>query len=73
MFVLDEFGYFIASKTGAEPLFEIFTTAYERASVVLINNLAFEQRTEVLGPERLAGVARDQLTHRCVLVGTSGE
>jgi DNA replication protein DnaC len=71
--VLDEFGYVPASKAGAELLFDVIATAYERSSVVLTTNLPFEHWTEVLGNERLTGAALDRLTHRCHIVETTGE
>ena len=52
LLVLDEFGYVPASKAGAELLFDVIGTAYERTSVVLTTNLPFENWTEVLGSER---------------------
>ena len=73
LLVLDEFGYGPASKAGAELLFDVIATAYERSSIVLTTNLGFEQWTEILGPERLTGAALDRLTHRCVIVETTGE
>ena len=73
LLVLDEFGYVPASKAGAELLFDVIATAYERSSIVLTTNLGFEQWTEILGPERLTGAALDRLTHRCVIVETTGE
>jgi DNA replication protein DnaC len=73
LLVLDEFGYVPASKSGAELLFDVIGTAYERSSVILTTNLAFENWTEVLGNERLTGAALDRLTHRCHIVETTGE
>src|SRR5216684_4622466 len=64
LLVLDELGYVPATKTGAELLFDVVATAYERSSIVLTTNLGFEQWTEILGPERLTGAALDRLTHR---------
>jgi len=63
--VLDERGYVPASKVGSELLFEVIGQAYERQSLVVTTNLAFEKGTEVLGSERLTGAALDRLTHRC--------
>ena len=57
MLILDELGYVPASKAGAELLFDVIATAYERTSVVLTTNLGFEHWTEVLGNERLTGAA----------------
>ena len=73
LLVLDEFGYVPASKAGAELLFDVIGTAYERSSVILTTNLAFENWTEVLGNERLTGAALDRITHRCHIVETTGE
>jgi DNA replication protein DnaC len=73
LLVLDEFGYVPASKVGAELLFDVISTAYERTSVMVTTNLPFESWTEVLGSERLTGATLDRLTHRCQIIETKGE
>ncbi len=73
LLILDELGYVPASKTGAELLFDVIATAYERNSVLITTNLPFENWTEVLGNERLTGAALDRLTHRCHILETKGE
>ncbi len=73
LLVLDELGYVPASKVGAELLFDIISTAYERQSLIVTTNLPFENWTEVLGSERLTGAALDRLTHRCHIIETTGE
>ena len=73
LLVLDEFGYVPASKVGAELLFDVISTAYERTSVIVTTNLPFEQWTEVLGSERLVGATLDRLTHRCHILEATGE
>ncbi len=73
LLILDELGYVPASKAGAELLFDVIATAYERQSVIVTTNLPFENWTEVLGNERLTGAALDRLTHRCHIVETKGE
>jgi DNA replication protein DnaC len=65
--------YVPASKAGAELLFEVIGEAYERQSLVITMNLAFENWTEVLGSERLTGAALDRLTHRCHILEFTGE
>ena len=57
LLVLDELGYVPASKAGAELLFDVIATAYERNSLIVTTNLPFENWTEVLGSERLTGAA----------------
>ena len=73
LLVLDELGYVPASKLGAELLFDVIGTAYERMSLIVTTNLPFENWTEVLGSERLTGAALDRLTHRCHILETRGE
>ena len=73
LLILDELGYVPASKAGAELLFDVIATAYERNSLIVTTNLPFENWTEVLGSERLTGAALDRLTHRCHILETKGE
>jgi DNA replication protein DnaC len=73
LLVLDELGYVPASKVGAELLFDVISTAYERSSVIVTTNLPFEEWKEVLGSERLTGATLDRLTHRCTIVETGKE
>jgi DNA replication protein DnaC len=73
LLILDELGYVPASKAGAELLFDVIGTAYERTSVIVTTNLPFEQWPEVLGSERLTGAALDRLTHRCTILETGKE
>jgi DNA replication protein DnaC len=73
LLVLDEFGYVPASQVGAELLFDVISTAYEKTSVIVTTNLPFERWTEVLGNERLVGATLDRLTHRCHLLEATGE
>src|SRR5207244_2818017 len=73
LLVLDELGYVPASQVGAELLFDVISTAYERSSVIVTTNLPFESWTEVLGSERLTGATLDRLTHRCTIVETGQE
>ena len=73
LLILDELGYVPASKMGAELLFDVISTAYERSSVIVTTNLPFEQWTEVLVSERLTGATLDRLTHRCAMVETGAQ
>ena len=73
LLVLDEFGYVPASQVGAELLFDVISTSYERTSVIVTTNLPFEEWKEVLGSERLTGATLDRLTHRCTIIETGRE
>ena len=73
LLILDELGYVPASKLGAELLFDVISTAYERTSIIVTTNLPFENWTDVLGSERLTGATLDRLTHRCHIIECNGE
>lgn len=73
LLVLDELGYVPASKLGAELLFDVISSAYERHSVIITTNLPFERWVEVLGCERLTGAILDRLTHRCHIIECNGD
>ena len=73
LLILDELGYVPATKVGAELLFDVISTAYERTSMIVTTNLPFENWTEVLGSERLTGATLDRLTHRCHILETRDE
>ncbi len=62
-----------ASKPGAELLFDVISTAYERTGVIAATNLPFERWSEVLGCERLTGAALDRQTHRCHIIECNGD
>ena len=73
LLVLDELGYVPASKVGAELLFDVISSAYERTSLIVTTDLPFQFWTEVFGFERLTGATLDRLTHRCQIIETKGE
>jgi DNA replication protein DnaC len=73
LLILDELGYVPASKLGAELLFDVISTAYERTSMIVTTNLPFERWIEVLGCERLTGATLDRLTHRCHILEANGQ
>src|SRR5262249_19704208 len=73
LLVLDELGDVPTSKVGAELLFDVISTAYERTSVIVTTNLPFQQGTEGLGSGRLAGARWDRLAPRCHIGEAPGE
>ena len=73
LLIIDELGFVLLSRTGAELFFETFSECHEHGSILSRTNLAFGERPEVFGSERLVGALLDRLTHHDHIVVTSAE
>ncbi len=63
LLILDDFGLYPLSPQAAQDMYEIIAERYERASIILTSNRAFEEWTEVFNNDLLASAALDRLTH----------
>ena len=63
MLILDDFGLYPLTPQSAQDLYEIIAERYERASIIITSNRAFEEWAEVFGNDLLASAALDRLTH----------
>jgi len=73
LIVLDELGFIPFSPTGAQLIFQLCSTLYERVSMVVTTNLRFADWTQVFGDERLTAALLDRLTHRAHILEFTGE
>lgn len=71
--IVDELGYVPFSRTGAQLLFEFFSSKYERGSIIITTNLNFANWTQVFQDERLTGALLDRVTHHCHIIQIDGE
>lgn len=71
--ICDELGYVPFSKTGAELLFQFFSSRHERGSSILTSNLDFAEWTQVFGDEKLTAALLDRLTHRAHILMMNGD
>jgi len=63
LLILDDFGLYSLTPQAAQDLYEIISERYERASIILTSNRAFEEWAEVFNNDLLASAALDRLTH----------
>ena len=73
LLIIDELGFVPLSKTGAELLFELISQRYERGATLITSNLAFDERTETFGAERLTRALLDRLTHHVHILEMNGD
>ncbi|MEA3485779.1 MAG: IS21-like element helper ATPase IstB [Candidatus Aerophobetes bacterium] len=71
--IIDELGYVPFSRSGAQLLFEFFSSKYERGSIIITTNLDFANWTQVFQDERLTGALLDRITHHCHIIQIKGE
>jgi DNA replication protein DnaC len=63
LLLLDDFGLQTISPQAAQDLYEIITQRYEKGSLIVTSNRAFEEWGEVFSNDLLASAALDRLTH----------
>jgi DNA replication protein DnaC len=63
LLILDDFGLYPLTAQAAQNLYEIINERYERASIIVTSNRAFEEWAEVFANDLLASAALDRLTH----------
>jgi DNA replication protein DnaC len=63
LLVLDDFGLQALSAQAVQDLYELITERYERGSLIITSNRAFEEWAEVFNNDLLASAALDRLTH----------
>jgi DNA replication protein DnaC len=63
LLVLDDFGLQTLSAQAVQDLYEIITERYERGSLIITSNRAFDEWAEVFNNDLLASAALDRLTH----------
>ncbi|HEY6543082.1 MAG TPA: IS21-like element helper ATPase IstB [Ktedonobacteraceae bacterium] len=75
LIVLDELGFIPFTASGAQLLFQLCSSLYERVAVIVTTNLRFAEWSSVMGgDERMSAALLDRLTHRATIlefVGTS--
>jgi DNA replication protein DnaC len=73
LLIIDELGYLPMDKGRANLFFQLVNRCYERTSIIISTNRAFNQWGEVLGDEVIAGAVLDRLLHHGHIIAIQGE
>jgi DNA replication protein DnaC len=73
LLVLDDFGLQPLSSAAAQDLYDILSERYERGSIIVTSNRAFEEWPAAFGNDLLASAALDRLTHHAHSLIIRGE
>jgi len=71
--VLDDFGLQPVSAQGVQDLYDIINERYERGSIIVTSNRAFEEWGEPFANDLLASAALDRLTHHAHILTIKGQ
>ena len=71
--LIDELGYVPFEREATDLLFQVISQRYERASLVITTNLAFEQWTQIFPDAMAARAVIDRLIHHGSIFEFSGE
>jgi len=73
LLVLDDFGLQVLPLAAIQDLYEIICERYERGSILVTSNRAFEEWAEVFNNDLLSPTASDRLTHHAHTLVIQGE
>jgi DNA replication protein DnaC len=72
LLVVDEVGYIPFEPEAANLFFQLVSSRYERASLIVTSNKPFGRWGEVFGDEVVAAAMIDRLVHHAEVVATNG-
>jgi DNA replication protein DnaC len=73
LLVIDEVGYIPFEPEAANLFFQLVSSRYERASLIVTSNKAFGRWGEVFGDDVVAAAMIDRLVHHAEVIALSGD
>jgi DNA replication protein DnaC len=73
LLIMDELGRIDGTQDGANLLFQVLGSRYERSSTIITSNLEFGDWSSVFMTKNLTAAVLDRLNHRCHIVEANGE
>jgi len=73
LMILDDFGLQPLLPAAIQDLYEIICERYERGSILVTSNRAFEEWAEVFNNDLLSSAALDRLSHHAHTLVIQGE
>mgnify|MGYP001637925281 CR=1 FL=1 len=70
---IDEIGYLPIDKRGANLLFQVFSSRYEKGSIMLTTNKAFKDWGDIFNDSTTASAVLDRILHHCEVVMIEGK
>lgn len=71
--IIDELGYLPISRDEANLFFQLISSLYEQASLIITSNKGFEDWAELLGDPALTTAVLDRISYRCELFNMTGK
>lgn len=73
LLLIDELGYIPFEREATDLMFQVIAQRYERASIALTTNLAFQDWTQIFPDPMTASVVVDRVVHHAVIFEFTGE
>lgn len=70
--IIDELGYMPIDKPRANLFFQLISRRYEKGSVILTSNKAFDEWGDVFGDDVIASAILDRLLHHSHIIPING-